>query len=388
MPRFKLKVGIDYRPALVNREGIGRYTRELVRAMVLLEEPFDLSLFGYTFGKKKFSDGELGIAGTRADLLRMRIPSRLLPWLMRRTKRGADDLVGGCHVYHHTQPNLLEVREALEVVTIFDCIYTLSAGYMDPKAAERMTQVARRQVRRAQRILVPCQFVGAELVMSLGAHPGRIAVTYLGCDHVLRHLPPGGYPKAKEPYLLTVSRVDPRKNHLRILEAFELLVQSGFPHRWVIAGPRGWKAEEFERVLANSPVRERVEWLGDVNEIELTRLYAQAEAFLFPSLNEGFGLPPLESMACGTPVVTSAITATGEICEGAAMMVEPTDSEDIFLATKKLLEEREIYDDLVRLGRARAAEYTWERCATQTLLAYNGTVMKRGELEPKLHYHI
>ncbi len=385
MSSFNIKVGIDYRSALVNREGIGRYTRELVRALVLLDEDLDLGLFGHTFGRRKFSDDELGISGRRAELLRMRIPSRIMPWLMRRAGRGADDLVGGCHVYHHTQPNLLEVREALEVATIFDCIYTLDAGYMDPAAAERMTEVAFAQVRRAQRVLVPCQFVGAEIVMALGAHPGRIAVTQLGCEHVLRHMPRDGFPPAKEPYLLTVCRVDPRKNHVRILQAFERLVQDGFPHRWIIAGPRGWQAELFERVLDASPARERVEWRGDVGEAELTRLYSQADAFLFPSLNEGFGLPPLESMACGTPVVTSHVTATGEVCEGAAMMVEPSESEDIYLATKKLLTEPEIYNDLVRLGEERAREYTWERCARQTLQAYQGSVIKRGDEDPQLH---
>ena len=385
MPPFTLKLGLDYRPALVNREGIGRTTRELVRALVQLDERMELGLFGYTLGAARFSKEELGIAGTDAKLLRMRLPSRTLPWLLRRTGRGVDDLVGGCHIYHHTQPNLLEVREAREVATIFDCIYTLDAGYMEPEAAERMTKVARQQVRRAKRILVPCQFVGAEVVMALGAHPGRIAVTQLGCEHVLRHMPEDGFPPAKDPYLLTVSRVDPRKNHPRILAAFERLVQDGFPHRWIIAGPRGWNCEGFERLLDASPVRERVEWIGDVTEAELTRLYAQADALLFPSLNEGFGLPPLESMACGTPVVTSCVTSTGEICEGAAMMVEPTEVDDIYLATKKLLTERDIYDDLVRLGRERAAEYSWQRCAEQTFLAYQAAVYKGEDEEPRLY---
>ena len=385
MPPFTLKLGLDYRPALVNREGIGRYTRELVRALVQLDEALELGLFGYTFGAMKFSRAELGIAQTKASLLRLRIPSRALPWLMRKTGRGVDDLVGGCHVYHHTQPNLLEVREAREVATIFDCIYTLDAGYMEPAAAERMTQVARKQVRRAKRVLVPCQYVGAEVVMALGAHPGRIAVTQLGCEHVLRHVPEGGFGPAKDPFLLTVSRVDPRKNHPRILSAFERLVADGLPQRWIIAGPRGWGCEGFERMLDASPARDRVQWIGDVSEVELAKLYSQADALVFPSLNEGFGLPPLESMACGTPVVTSCVTSTGEICEGAAMMVEPVDVDDIYGATKRLLTERDLYDELVELGRARAAEYSWERCARQTLMAYQATVHKGEDDEPRLY---
>jgi len=381
----QLQIGIDYRTALVNREGIGRYTRELVRALCALEKGPRLGLFGYTFARRKFTDRELGIEGESAELARLPIPARCLPWLLGKTGRGADDLVGGCHVYHHTQPNLLAVRRAREVVTIFDCIYTLDAGYMDPAAAERMTAIAKDQVQRAARLLVPCQFVGAELVMALGAHPGQISITELGCDHVLRHLPPGGFPAPRDPYLLTVSRVDPRKNHLRILESFERLVGEGFPHRWLIAGPRGWRAEVFERRLDRSPARERIEWLGDVSDARLTQLYAQAEALLFPSLNEGFGFPPLESMACGTPVVTSHVTATGEICEGAAMMVEPTEVDDIFEATRKLLRERELYEELVQRGRERAARYTWENCARKTLQAYEGCLRASSQGGPRLY---
>ncbi len=385
MPPVQLQVGLDYRSALVNREGIGRYTRELVRAMLQLDESPLLGLFGYTFAKRKFTDAELGIAQGKARLMRMRIPSRVLPWVMEKMKRGADDLVGGCHLYHHTQPSLLAVSRAKEIVTIFDAIYTLDAGYMDPEAAERMTAVALKQVRRADRILVPCQFVGADIVMALGAHPSKIAVAELGCDHVLRHMPAEGFPAPKDPYLLTVSRIDPRKNHVRILQAFERLVADGFPHRWLIAGPRGWQAEIFERELDKSPAKERVEYVGDVSDARLTQLYCQAEALLFPSLNEGFGLPPLESMACGTPVVTSHVTATGELCEGAAMMVEPADVDDIYLATKKLLTERDIYDELVDLGRERAALYTWENCARKTVVAYQGAMTQTEEDSKRLY---
>ena len=171
-----MRIGIDYRPALVNREGIGRYTRELVRGMHQIGFDSNLGLFAYTLRGKRYSLRELGLVDTQAELLRMRLPSRWLPWLLERQGKGVDDLVGGCEIYHHTQPNLLHVREAREVVTIFDCIYALDAdnpegpGYLDPETAERMTTAAKSMVARARRILVPTRFVGADVVMSLGAH--------------------------------------------------------------------------------------------------------------------------------------------------------------------------------------------------------------------------
>jgi glycosyltransferase involved in cell wall biosynthesis len=378
-----VRVGIDYRSALINREGIGRYTRELVRGFVDLNFDANLGLFGYTLAASKFTRAELGLEGSKAELVRFRFPSRWMPRLLARLGKGVDDLVGGCDVYHHTQPHLLAVRGAAEVVTIFDCIYTLDAGYLAPEAAAHMTAVAKEMVARADRILVPSEFVGADAVLTLGAHPDRITVTYLGCDHVARDLPPGGFPRPAEPYVLTVSRVDARKNHLRMLEAFERLVKEGFPQRWIIAGPPGHGADVFERALAESPARARVEWRHFVADSELPKLYAQADAFLFASLNEGFGLPPLEAMACGAPVVSSCVTSMPEILGDAAFLVEPTDSERIFEATRRLLVEPDLAQDFVVRGKQRAREFTWRECARRTLLAYQAAT-KPERAEPSL----
>jgi glycosyltransferase involved in cell wall biosynthesis len=381
-----MRVGIDYRPALQNREGIGRYARELVRGMIELGFAQDLGLFGYTLAPMRFSRAELGLEGTKAELVRLRVPSKWLPGLMQRLGRGADDLVGGAEVYHHTQPNVLPVRQAAQVATIFDCIFMLrGAGYLDDAVAERMTQAAREQVKLAKRILVPSQYVGAEVVMALGAHPARVSVTELGCDHIVRALPPAGFGKAAEPYILTVARVDPRKNHLRMLEAFERLVREGFPHRWIVAGPRGYQHEVFSRALELSPAKNRVQWIVDAPEAELPKLYAQADCFVFASLNEGFGLPPLEAMACGAPVVSSCVTSLPEVCGDAAFLVEPTESERIFEAVRRVLAEPEIAIELRTRGKVQARKFTWRECAKHTLLAYRKALEPDAD-EPKLKH--
>jgi glycosyltransferase involved in cell wall biosynthesis len=365
-----VRIGIDYRPALINREGIGRYARELVRGFVELDFDSHLGLFAYSLAGSRFTREELGIAGSKAEMVRLRFPSRWLPKLLARMGKGVDDLVGGCDVYHHTQPNLLAVRQAVEVATIFDCIYTLDAGYLSKEAAERMTAVAKEMVKRVRLVIVPSEYVGAEVVLALGARPDQVAIAHLGCDHVARDLPPEGFGKAKDPYVLTVSRVDARKNHLRMLEAFEKLVKEGFPHRWVIAGPGGHGVEVFERELAASPARDRVEWRRFVPDAELPRLYSQADLFLFASLNEGFGLPPLEAMACGVPVVSSVVTSMPEVLGDAALLVEPTDVERIFEASRRMLAEPEYAREFGEKGKRRAREFTWKECARRTLIAY------------------
>ncbi|MFN0008138.1 MAG: glycosyltransferase family 4 protein [Planctomycetota bacterium] len=378
-----MRIGIDYRPALINREGIGRYARELVRGFVELDFDSHLGLFAYSLAGSKFTREALGLAGAKAELVRLRFPSRWLPALLARLRKGVDDLVGGCDVYHHTQPNLLAVRQAVEVATIFDCIYTLDAGYLSEEAAERMTAVAKEMVARVRLVIVPTEYVGAEVVLSLGARPDQVAIAHLGCDHVARDLPPEGFGKASEPYVLTVSRVDARKNHLRMLEAFERLVKEGFPHRWVIAGPGGHGVEVFERELAASPARHRVEWRRFVADSELPKLYSQADLFLFASLNEGFGLPPLEAMACGVPVVSSCVTSMPEVLGDAALLVEPTDVERIFEASRRMLAEPEFAREFAEKGRRRAREFTWKECARKTLIAYREATNPASET-PKL----
>lgn len=379
-----MRVGIDYRPALVNREGIGRYTRELVRGMT--EHAFDanLGLFGYTLARSRFSRAELGLEASRAELVRLRVPSRWVPWLLERLRKGVDDLVGGCDVYHHTQYSRLAVRRAVEVATLHDCAYMLEADYVTAETAERMTAAARELAASARRILVPTEYVGAEVVMHLGVWPNKVSVTGLGCDHMARALPARGFPPATEPYVLTVSRVDNRKNHVRMLRAFELLVKEGLPHRWIVVGPPGHGHEHFRRALADSTARGRVEWRQGVSDDELPRLYARASLFLFASLNEGFGLPPLEAMVAGTPVVAGSVTAMPEVCGDAAWYVEPTDVERIFEGMRRVLAEPELAEDLVLRGRQRARLFTWKNTAKHTLIAYQKATEPEDQDAPKL----
>lgn len=384
-----MRVGIDYLPALADQQGRGRYVRELVRAMGALRFGGNLGLFGYGGDRRRVPLTDLGLGEVPAELVRLRLPRRTLPWLLGKLGKGIDDLVGGCDLFHHTLPDPLHVRSATEVVTIGDCLDGLDsgspedAGYAPPPEASRRHAGWKALVERAARVLVPSEFVGAEVVMSFGIAPTKVTVTSPGCDHVLRHLPPGGFEAAREPFLLTVGRIEARKNHLRMLEAFELLCREGLPHRWIVVGEPGYGSRDFQRALARSPARARVDIRRQVVDADLTRLYAQADLLLWTTLNEGFGLPPLEAMACGTAVVASHVTATPEVCGDAALLVEPTDPERIFEATRRLLAEADLRASFIERGNARAREFTWRECAKSTLLAYQATTKPEAS-EPKM----
>jgi glycosyltransferase involved in cell wall biosynthesis len=398
LARHALRVGLDARPALVNREGIGRYTRELVRALLAHDDTLladvetsaggdaatpaagadiELRLFGSTLAAARAADAELGLPHPRARLVRWRLPSRVLHKGLAWTRLGVDDLIGGCDLFHHTQPNILPVRRAREVLTVFDALFVSDAeghtldggpppGWVEPATARRMTDTLRAAAARADLVLTGCHWVARDIEHSLGIDPARVRVTYLGCDHLplLPRVP------AAQPYVLTVARVDPRKNHIGVLRAFEALVHEGRDLQWVIAGPVGWRCEVIEAAIARSPVRERIEWRRAVTEDELAQLYAGASLFLWPSYAEGYGLPPLEAMRAGVPVIASNRTTLPEVLGDGAWLIDPDEDGALAEAARQLLDDEGLRTDLVARGRTRAAELTWARCAAETLAAY------------------
>ena len=363
-----VRVGLDYRSALVNREGIGRTTRELARALSGYGLEDDLRLYAWTLQRAVMPRAELGLHED-VHLSRVRFPSRWIEPLCRWTRRGVDDYLGGVDVFHHSQPVRLPVRQAAETCMVYDCIWARDTGSVSRAAADAMEQAIRNQIAHARLVFAPTKTAARDIESVLGVDAARIRITPLGCDHVLRHLP-HELRAASTPYILIVSRVDGRKNHATLLRAFEQLVADGLPQRLIIAGPDGHGAEHFAAQLDRSPARERVLRLRDVPDADLPALYAGAAAFAFPSLDEGFGLPPLEAMACGAPVVASDIACLRETLGPAAMLVPALDADGLADALRQILLHPEYADELRALGRARARGYTWRMCAGDMLSAW------------------
>ncbi len=365
-----MRAGLDYRPALINREGIGRYTRELVRAMLRLPDGPELGLFGWSLAPDRSSAEERGLDAGRARLSRVRFPSRWFPRLCRWTGRGADDWVGGAELWHHTQPSLLPVRSAVEVVTIFDLIYMRGGGFLSEAAAERMTRSARESIARSRLVFVPSQFVAEDLVSTLGVDRSRIRVTWLGCEHSLRGMRPSAPRRDGRDAILTLCRVDRRKNHPAMLRAFEILHRERPDLRWIVAGPRGHGAEEFDAALERSPSRAAVERHDFVPEEALGPLWNRAALFWFTSLDEGFGLPPLEAMLRGIPTLASTCGSLPEVLGTGAMLLDPADAEGLAARSRECLADAELWQAHSRRGAQWAGELSWERCARATLEGY------------------
>jgi glycosyltransferase involved in cell wall biosynthesis len=172
-------------------------------------------------------------------------------------------------------------------------------------------------------------------------------------------------------FILYVGTLEPRKNLLRLLQACERLWSiHGVPHKLVIVGKQGWLARDVHDHIDRAGLRDRVVFAGYVARADLPAVYALASVFVYPSLCEGFGLPPLEAMACGTPVVASNASAMPEVLGDAARLVDPLDVEALAQAIRAVLEDEHLRDELKFAGLKRAYEYRWDTSARQMLDIY------------------
>jgi len=357
-----MRVGLDYRPAMMATTGIGRYVSalsgELARAC-------DLRLFGVF---RKGNRPEVRRAPPGARLLAWPVPSRLFDLAGRTGLWPADRALGGCDIFHHTNYWLAAVgRRTPQVMTLHDLAHMRDPSCHTARAVEALSQVIESAVQRCAAFLVPSEATARDCEEYLGLSRDRIFVTPLGVEpgfsHPSRHPSPG-----PTPYLLAVGTLEPRKNHLRLIEAYARLRTDVPLH---LVGKRGWRCDDVVELARATP---GVEWKGHLPEEQLRAELAGATAMVYPSLLEGFGLPVLEAMAAGVPVITSDVEPLRSIAEGAALLVDPHDVDAIAGAMQRMLDESATREELIGNGLRRAAEYTWAGCADATRRAYEAVL--------------
>ncbi|MFW6162366.1 MAG: glycosyltransferase family 4 protein [Planctomycetota bacterium] len=269
------------------------------------------------------------------------------------------------------------------VVTVYDLI-----ALRHPRLAKRSNWVhyrlrLPRAARAARLIIVPSEAVAADVSQHLGIPRSRVRVVPLGVADRFRPPAPEAVAALRErhglaePFVLFVGNVEPKKNLPTLIRAFAAVHREGRPHRLVLAGARGWKCREVYALPASLGIEDAVRFLGYVPEAELPALYGAAEAFVFPSLVEGFGLPPLEAMACGTPVVTSDAGALVETAGDAALRVPAHDVEALADALRRVLDDPALRETMIDEGRRTAARFTWSRTAELTRAVYHEALEAR-----------
>ena len=227
--------------------------------------------------------------------------------------------------------------------------------------------------RQARRLIAVSGATRDDLVRSYGVPPGRIAVVHHGLDPVFRPVDDGERRRVRArykldgPYFLFVGTLQPRKNYDRLLRAFDRFAIDNPTHVLVLLGGRGWQAGRLDRALGAMRSPDSVRVLGYVEDADLPPLYSGAVALAFPSLYEGFGLPALEAMGCGTPVLASNSSSLPEVVGDAGLLVDPLDVDAIADGLSRLATDEPLRRELGERGRARAASFTWERAAQETL---------------------
>jgi glycosyltransferase involved in cell wall biosynthesis len=266
----------------------------------------------------------------------------------------------GAALFHGLNQRLPAMRFPRTVTTFHD-LFVMTGEYSTAEFRARFTQQARDAAKRSDLIVAVSAFTGRQVTGLLGVEPSRIRVIH----HGVRGL--AAPPAEREKVVLNVGAVQTRKNIVRLVEAFEAL---GSEWRLALAGSFGYGAEEIRARIERSPARGRIEAPGYVTPAELANWYARASIFAFPSLDEGFGMPVLEAMAAGVPVVTSNRSALPEVVGDAAIQVDPLDVEALARALKELSENGLRRDELAEKGRARAAQFSWDRAARETWAVY------------------
>jgi glycosyltransferase involved in cell wall biosynthesis len=217
----------------------------------------------------------------------------------------------------------------------------------------------------------------SELIELLAVAPHRVTAVHCGVDAWWRATEDpaelaGARERAGLParYLLSVGALEPRKNLALLIEAYALARRKGLTLPLVVAGPAGWRSREIRDAPRRHGVADHVLLVGHLSRSDLRAAYSQAEAFVFPSLYEGFGLPVLEAMACGTPVIASCSSSLPEVAGDAAVLVDPADPDALAAALERVVGDETLRSDLRRRGVQRAAGFSWDEAARQTVDAY------------------
>ena len=348
----RLQVALDVTPLIDEQTGIGRYARELWHGL----ESLGVDVRRYAVALRGETDGSVA---------RWRVPARVMQSSWRRTNRPPiERLVGDVDVVHATNFVLPAVRRAAGVVTVHDLSFMRDDIW--PGGA-RLRALVPWSVGRAARVITPTEAVADEVSAELGVDRARISVTHEGVSPLFFGATPLSESSLAQmgispPFAVAAGTIAPRKNLRRLLEAWRLAAGDLKGWTLVLAGPRGWGPD-----LPETPGVVLTGWIGDET---LPGLLSAAEVFCYPSLYEGFGLPPLEAMAAGTAVLAGDYPCVTEVLGTAALVVDARSVGAIAEGLVGIAGDAALRKSLALNGRAHASGFTWERTAALTLEAY------------------
>jgi glycosyltransferase involved in cell wall biosynthesis len=363
-----MRVAIDTRK--LHDFGIGTYIRNLLRHLARIDQETEYILL--------CRDEDLGVAAQLGPNFRsVREPSPNyslreqihVPWVLRRERPDV------FHAPHYILPAAVSCRS---VVTIHDCIHLMFPQYLPNRAAYGFARASMwTAARRSDRILTVSEASKRDILQLFNVPPEKVVVVYNAIDERFGVTPSRErVAEVRERYqldhkfVLYVGNIKPHKNLVRLIEAFSQLRRTRDDLKLLIIGDEISKLPALRRAVHSHKLHKHVRFLGYLNDDTLGVLYRLASVFVFPSLYEGFGLPPLEAMASGTPVVTSNVSSLPEVTGDAAILIDPYEVDSIADGMRRVLDDQALAAQLRERGLRRAREFSWTRSVERTLEVY------------------
>jgi glycosyltransferase involved in cell wall biosynthesis len=376
-----MRIGLDYTSAATQSAGIGRYTRELVRALLAMPSPHHYAFFYASPARMDESAFSLQPAAGQPPTIR-RVPIHD-KWLMRLWQRlrvplPVETFVGKVDLFHSPDFTLPPTLPGVPtLLTVHDLSFVRDPDSAWPSLRAFLNKAVPRSVQRATHVLADSLATKNDLIELFGTPAGKITVLYSGVE--ARFAPVRDRAEIDRvcatyqlprPFILSVGTLQPRKNYARLIEAFAQIAAE-VPDQLVIAGGKGWLYESiFERVRSLG-LEQRVHFPGFVDDVDLPALYSAARLFAYVSLYEGFGLPLLEAMACGAPVIASNVSSLPEVVGEVGLQVDPRDTDAIAQALRQMIDRPDLRSASMAAGLDRARTFTWDKAAGELLAIYD-----------------
>jgi glycosyltransferase involved in cell wall biosynthesis len=366
-----MKIWLDATPVLHGERAVRRNTRNLITSLIARNK-INYGLF--YFDRKGNTPGRFDLTlNNKTEEKVCRYPMRfLLPFWKNFGEPNLDRFIGHIDLLYATDLYFPPVRKAPVISTIRGIAYIAQAELLDPNHCQKLTKAFYYARKRSDYFLAVSQTTRNDLLKYTTIPANRIFVVTHGIDPVFKKTPKSSAIKfvkqrfnLNRPFLLFVGAIAVHKNVHGLLDAFLKVALNEKDIDLVLVGPEESAAADIRKRIEKQNLRHRVHFLGSIDQKSstLTELYNAAEMLVFPSFYEGWCAPPLEAMACGTPVVCSDVPAVAEVTGTAAVQVDPNDSEAITDAICKVLYDTKLRDKMIQKGNAHVANHTWERSA-------------------------
>lgn len=372
-----MRIAIDYTAAIRQKAGIGNYVRKLVDAMLEQDSSnhYTLLTSGRPTRERPFPV---------ADNVRGRsifIPDRYLNiiWYRWRLPLYATYFSGQVDIYHGPDFALPPIGKSLrKVVTVHDLAFLEHPEYAIPSLAATLNKIVPEAVAAADVVCTVSHEVSRTLIQHFQTPPEKLTVIPNGVSPHFRRISDPIILAAtrhkfglKHPLVLSVGTLEPRKNHVGLIKAFyQAQKRKQGPAMLALAGGKGWLYEETQSLVEQLKLEKKVRFLGRVTDLELISLYSMADVFAFPSFAEGFGVPPLEAMACGVPVIVSNTASLPEVVGDAGLLIDPYNTGELATAILRILGDKQLQEDLRQKGYERVKQFTWQESARKMLTVY------------------